>query len=152
MAKFLWLLYLSFGLLLSIINAKDDNGFIPKVTRIDTLIDPSVDDHKGPKKHKMRGGFTNRIIRFDDSHQLLSLSKDFELKYSSNAGESWDNSNVPKQVKSIKDFPKKDLKKGDDIFKDKNYFIPSRIAKDYFPQRQKNICHTKWPTQRIFGF
>ncbi|KAL6934138.1 hypothetical protein ACO0OL_002675 [Hanseniaspora opuntiae] len=133
MAKFLWLLYLSFGLLLSIINAKDDNGFIPKVTRIDTLIDPSVDHHKGePKKHKMRGGFTNRIIRFDDSHQLLSLSKDFELKYSSNAGESWDNSNVPKQVKSIKDFPKKDLKKGDDIFKDKNYFIPLRIAKDYF--------------------
>ena len=127
MAKFLWLLYLSFGLLLSIINAKDDNGFIPKVTRIDTLIDPSVDHNKGPKKHKMRGGFANRIIRFDDSHQLLSLGKNFELKYSSNAGESWDNSNVPKQVKSMKD-----LKKGDDIFKDKNYFIPLRIAKDYF--------------------
>lgn len=132
MTRLLWLLYLSVGLLLSIINAKDDNGFIPKVRRIDTLIDPSVDHHKGPKKHKMKGGFTNRIIRFDDSHQLLSLSKNYELKYSSNAGESWDSSNLPKQVKSMKDFSNMEMEKWDDVLKDKNYFIPLRIAKDHF--------------------
>ncbi|KAL6931197.1 related to Vacuolar protein sorting/targeting protein 10 [Hanseniaspora guilliermondii] len=133
MAKLIWLLCLSFVFLSSIINANNENNFIPKVRRIDTLIDSSVDHHKGPDKHKMiRGGFSNRIIRFDDSHQLLSLGKGFELKYSSNAGESWDNSNLPKQVKSMKDFSKQELKQWEDTVMNKNYFIPSGIAKDFF--------------------
>ena len=133
--KLSWLLFLNFvGLLCSIIHAEDDKKFIPKVTRIDSLIDPKFDDKPkdSKKKHSNKGGFSNKIIRFDDSHQLLSLGKSYELKYSSNAGDSWDKSNVPKQVKSLKDFSEKQLKKWNDIVNDNQYFIPSYIEKDYF--------------------
>ena len=51
--KLSWLLFLNFvGLLCSIIHAEDDKKFIPKVTRIDSLIDPKFDDKPKDSKKK----------------------------------------------------------------------------------------------------
>lgn len=130
-----WLRKLGFFLLVLALTTRllqASDKFEPKVTRIDTLLQPKAEKKGKHKGNNGIGGFSHRIVRFDDSHQLLALTTDYELKFSPTSGESWEKSNVPKKVKSLKNIPKDKLKKWKEILDDENYFIPGHIWIDYF--------------------
>ncbi|XBW36114.1 hypothetical protein QEN19_001690 [Hanseniaspora menglaensis] len=126
--------FLSFLLLVNTIEAADKK-FVPKVTRIDSLSDQNNGKNnsppsKGGKSKLMR--HSNRIVRFDDSHQILALNKDYSIKYSENAGEAWKFSKVPNKVKNWSNFPNGPPKDWEDLENDDTIFVPGYIKADHF--------------------